>query len=50
MGCFVGMLWFEENFDGYMLFDLVVIYGIVWGDVGVGIENLLDCQYVGYYV
>ncbi len=48
-GRLVGTSRLEENFDGYTLFDLAATYGTAWGDVGVGIENLLDRQYVGYY-
>jgi iron complex outermembrane receptor protein len=39
----------EENFDGYTLADLSVAWASRWGDFGLGIENLLDRQYIGYY-
>ncbi|MGW8391888.1 TonB-dependent receptor [Pseudoduganella sp. HUAS MS19] len=39
----------EEHFNGYTLFDLAAGYDSPWGKLGVGIENLTDRQYVGYY-
>jgi len=39
----------EEHFNGYTLVDLAASYDSPWGKVGVGIENLADRQYVGYY-
>lgn len=39
----------EENFEGYSLADLGVAWSSPWGELGVGIENLFDRQYVGYY-
>lgn len=48
-GRVVGTSRLEENFDGYTLADLAATYGTAWGDFGVGIENLFDRQYVGYY-
>jgi len=48
-GRMVGTSRLEENFDGYTLADLAATHGTAWGDFGVGIENLFDRQYVGYY-
>ena len=48
-GRVVGSSRLEENFEGYTLADLAASYGTRWGDFGVGIENLFDRQYVGYY-
>jgi iron complex outermembrane receptor protein len=38
-----------ENFDGYSLVDLGATWRSPWGEFGLGIENLLDRQYIGYY-
>ncbi|HEY1129938.1 MAG TPA: TonB-dependent receptor [Roseateles sp.] len=48
-GRVVGTSRLEENFEGYTLADLAATYGTAWGDFGVGVENLFDRQYVGYY-
>lgn len=48
-GRMVGTSKLEENFKGYTLADLAATYGTAWGDFGVGVENLFDRQYVGYY-
>jgi iron complex outermembrane receptor protein len=40
---------FEEHFQGYTLADFAVSYKTSWGDVGLGIENAFDKQYIGYY-
>lgn len=48
-GRIVGSTRLEENFDGYTLADLSVSWTTRWGDVGLGIENLFDRQYIGYY-
>lgn len=45
----VGTTRLEENFDGYTVADLSVSWKTRWGDWGLGVENLLDRQYVGYY-
>lgn len=37
------------DFDGYTLFDLLVSYELPRGTVGLGIENVLDEQYITYY-
>ncbi|WP_426323254.1 TonB-dependent receptor [Pseudoduganella sp. R-43] len=39
----------EEHFNGYTLLDLASSYDSPWGKLGVGIENLANRQYVGYY-
>jgi iron complex outermembrane receptor protein len=49
VGRVVGTSRLEEHFKGYTLADLAATYGTAWGDLGVGIENLFDRQYVGYY-
>lgn len=41
---------FEEHFNGYTLFDAAVSWRTRHGTIGLGIENLLDRQYFGYYV
>jgi iron complex outermembrane receptor protein len=38
-----------ENFDGYSLVDFGATWRSPWGEFGLGIENLLDRQYIGYY-
>jgi iron complex outermembrane receptor protein len=38
-----------EDFDGYTVFDAAATWRSPWGDFGLGIENLLDRQYIGYY-
>lgn len=48
-GRFVGTAKLQEDFNGYTLADLAATYGTAWGDFGVGVENLFDRQYVGYY-
>jgi len=45
----VGTSNLEEHFQGYTLVDLSSSFETAYGRVGVGIENLLDKQYVGYY-
>lgn len=49
VGRTVGTSNLEEHFNGYTLVDLAGSYDTPWGKVGVGIENLTDRQYVGYY-
>jgi len=39
----------EERFEGYTLFDLTTTYRASFGDVGFGVENLFDKQYIGYF-
>lgn len=39
----------EERFTGYTLFDLATSYRASWGDIGFGVENLFDKQYIGYF-
>ena len=45
----VGTTRLEENFDGYTLADLSVSWSSRWGNIGLGIENVFDRQYIGYY-
>ncbi len=49
IGRTVGTARLEEHFRGYTLVDLAAAQGTAWGDFGVGVENLFDRQYVGYY-
>ena len=49
IGRTVGTSNLEEHFNGYTLVDLAGSYDSPWGKVGVGIENLTDRQYIGYY-
>lgn len=39
----------EERFNGYTVVDLAATYRATWGELGLGIENLLDKQYLGYF-
>ncbi|HZH43397.1 MAG TPA: TonB-dependent receptor, partial [Lysobacter sp.] len=39
----------EEHFDGYTLVDLGLSWSSRWGEFGLGIENVFDRQYLGYY-
>ena len=39
----------EEHFDGYTLADFGATWTTRFGDFGLGIDNLFDRQYVGYY-
>jgi iron complex outermembrane receptor protein len=39
----------EENFEGYTLVDATARFATPYGDIGVGIENVFDRQYIGYY-
>ena len=45
----VGTANLEEHFKGYTLVDLAASWDSTYGKLGVGIENLLDRQYIGYY-
>ncbi len=49
IGRTVGTSNLEEHFNGYTLVDLAGSYDTPWGKLGVGIENLADRQYIGYY-
>lgn len=49
IGRTVGTTNLEEHFNGYTLVDLAGSYDTPWGKLGVGIENLADRQYIGYY-
>lgn len=39
----------EEHFKGYTLLDLTVSYETRFGNFGLGVENLLNKYYIGYY-
>jgi iron complex outermembrane receptor protein len=45
----VGTANLEEHFKGYTLVDLAAGWDSAYGKLGVGVENLLDRQYIGYY-
>lgn len=45
----VGTANLEEHFNGYTLANLVTTYKTKWGDFGLGVENLFDKQYIGYF-
>jgi iron complex outermembrane receptor protein len=45
----VGTSLLEENFDGYAVADLALTYKAGWANLGLGIENLFDTHYVGYF-
>ncbi len=49
VGRVVGTARLEEHFRGYTLVDMTATHGTAWGDFGLGIENLFNRQYVGYY-
>lgn len=49
IGRTVGTTNLEEHFNGYTLVDLAGSYDTPWGKLGVGIENVADRQYIGYY-
>ncbi len=48
-GRFAGTARLEEHFDGYTIADLGVTHATRWGEFGLGIENLFDRQYIGYF-
>lgn len=39
----------EEHFGGYTVVNAVARWASPWGELGVGIENLFDRQYITYY-
>lgn len=39
----------EEHFNGYTLLDLTLSYETRFGNFGLGVENLLNKYYIGYY-
>lgn len=49
IGRTAGTAILEEHFKGYTLVDLAGNYDTPWGKIGLGLENLTDRQYVGYY-
>lgn len=48
-GRVVGTSRLEENFDGYTVADFGLSWSSRWGEFGLGVENLFDRQYVGYF-
>ena len=48
-GRMAGTARLEEHFDGYTLADAGFAWASRWGEFGLGIENLFDRQYIGYY-
>lgn len=48
-GRMAGTARLEENFDGYTVADFGVAWASGWGEFGLGVENLFDRQYIGYY-
>jgi iron complex outermembrane receptor protein len=49
VGRFAGATSLEEHFDGYMLVDAAANWNTRYGKFGVGLENIFDKQYIGYY-
>jgi iron complex outermembrane recepter protein len=49
LGRMAGTARLEERFDGYTLADFIATMDTRWGEFGLGIENLFDRQYVGYF-
>ncbi|WP_229487532.1 TonB-dependent receptor [Pseudoduganella lutea] len=49
VGRTAGTINLEEHFRGYTLADLAMTWDTSLGRFGVGIDNLTDRQYVGYY-
>lgn len=45
----LGAAILEEHFRGYTVADLALTYRSAWGNLGLGLENLFDKQYIGYY-
>jgi len=45
----IGRAGFESHFTGYTLFNLNATYKTAWGELGLGVENVLNKQYIGYY-
>ncbi|WP_338761926.1 TonB-dependent receptor [Massilia sp. METH4] len=49
IGRAAGPIVLEEHFRGYTLADLAGTWDTRWGRFGLGIENLTDRHYIGYY-
>ncbi|MDB6168230.1 MAG: TonB-dependent receptor [Verrucomicrobia bacterium] len=49
LGRFNGTSKLQEDFGGYTVFDLSAGCRTRWGEIGLGVENLLNRQYVGYF-
>jgi iron complex outermembrane receptor protein len=48
-GRFAGASNLEEHFNGYTLVDAITSFDTRYGQFGVGVENVFDRQYIGYY-
>lgn len=48
-GRMAGTAKLEEHFRGYTLTDFTASYRSRFGELGLGIENLFNKQYVGFY-
>lgn len=44
-----GAVKLDEHFKGYTLLDLSARWASPWGELSLGVENLLDRQYITYY-
>ncbi|WBS00196.1 TonB-dependent receptor [Pseudoduganella sp. SL102] len=49
IGRMAGPISLEEHFRGYTLADVAATWDTRWGRFGLGIDNLTDRQYIGYY-
>ncbi|HSI56000.1 MAG TPA: TonB-dependent receptor [Ideonella sp.] len=49
VGKFSGTTSLEEHFRGYTVVDLAARWASPWGELGLGLENLFDRQYITYY-
>ncbi|MBB4845904.1 iron complex outermembrane receptor protein [Paucibacter oligotrophus] len=49
VGKLAGSVRLDEHFSGYTLLDLSTRWLSPWGSLSVGVENLLDRQYLTYY-
>jgi len=49
VGVTSGTTSLEENFAGYTVVDLAARWASPWGELGAGVENLLNLQYITYY-
>jgi len=48
-GRFAGTAKLEEHFSGYTIADLGATWATRFGEFGLGIENVFDRQYIGYF-
>jgi len=49
VGRMAGTANLEEHFNGYTLVNALLTWATASGDWSLGVENLLDRQYIGYY-